>query len=263
VKFQRPILSATLILIISVVLLSCSQTEQKVTEPILSKKANPTVKGGEFRIDDWTDIGIVHNSCMRMLDDSLAVRSHTDFSNSKALTDWAVNMLSDHLINDLGYDSAHVNPERRYYLQTGWFQATRSQFQEITADLLADVKISSREYDYLMRLSNILYNYSWSYARITDSLTSFKNDVNLVSWTSQENAIIPIMSIAYYSWDFRNEGLDDSDPNNEIEINWPGVGASDVQGGLWGWDSTWNGYDVAAGAIGISAATLAIEWWND
>jgi hypothetical protein len=191
---------------------------------------------------------------MDILDDSLVNRPPSSFSNQEAIIIWTVNMISDHMINELGYDTALVNPVRRDLLENGRPVTSLTNFQSDVEELIAQALISSREYDYLIRLSYILYTLSWSETQRSDSLTSFKNDVNGISWNSNEKIIVPVMSIAYYSWNWRLTGLDDSDPDHLFSIDWISVLLGDAHAGLIG-----AGAGMIVGQPELGAIT-AVAW---
>ncbi|MBM3328885.1 MAG: hypothetical protein FJY67_05350 [Calditrichaeota bacterium] len=241
---------------------SCSTVREDRIEPFDSTPTSPQqsqLGKTHQRIDGWTEWGIIHNACMDLLDDSLVNRPPSSFENQKAATDWVANLVADHLINEYEFDTSLVNPIRREMIEYGRRVTTRESFQDHVSEALLEEWISSQEYDYLMRLSNILYNSSWSEVQVSDSLESFKDDVVGISWSSNESTILPVMSIAYYSWQWRNIGFDDSDPGKLFGIPWGDVFISDCHAALATGACTGNPATGVAGGATWSAVE-AICW---
>ncbi|MBA7648061.1 hypothetical protein ES703_55841 [subsurface metagenome] len=231
---------------------SFNEPQETISSPISNDNYDP----GKHRAftDDWTDAGSTHNACMDMLDDSLVYRPLSTFTSQEAAINWVTNLMADHLIDELGYDTSYVNPSRRHWLETGYVTSTLDTIQSIVSNLLAEAIISSRENTYLSRLSNFLYDPSLSKSQINDSLTSFKNDVNDISWESSEIIIVPVMSITYYSNLWLDIGPDDSNPAMELSML---VLLEDFNGAIWG--SLAGPWGAAAGAVTGSGIALVME----
>jgi len=246
--------------------ISCSSSVDQIT-PSTSLGTEPGTpdnpKGGNNRTDAWYDAGEDHNECMAVLVDSLAKYfpppPPVPWYTTSACSAWAVNVVGVYEVSGLGYSQNMVNGLKDVMADNP-VPETVSEWRTAVADIWD----TQREKDYLWRLGDIMYAYTLTNAQMTDSLDDFKSDVNGVSWYSSEDAITPIMSVAWHSWDFSaNGGFDPVDENYSNWFDWKEMLMGDVGGAITGWKYGGGTLQAtAAGAAIYSGVDAAVQIYN-
>ncbi len=148
--------------------------------------------------EGWDKAGIDHNKAMEYAYNFFKDKIDSTWIND-SIINVTKNIMMRYFIDSLKYDSNNL-----------YFKFDNILFNKYTLDtvinnlniLLDSNLMTTREYNYSLRMFNFLFDSSVTDSILGDSINLFINDLNKIEWNNDEKLLFVFSSIMKYSYEF-------------------------------------------------------------